>query len=135
VPLYDERFMLAMPTGHRLANQSEIRMPDLSGEFYLSRVNCEFWDYLDRLSRDQGVRNFKTVYQSEREDWIQTMVAAGMGVSFTPEYTTIVGGVVMRPIVDPEVIRTISLTYIAGRRFTPAVATFVKAVKNFNWPS
>jgi DNA-binding transcriptional LysR family regulator len=135
VPLYDERFMVAMPAGHRLANQAEVRMPELSGEPYLSRVNCEFWDYLAKLSYDQGAKNFKTVYQSEREDWIQTMVAAGLGVSFTPEFTTIVGGVVMRPIVDPEVVRSISLVYIAGRRFTPAVATFVKSVKSFKWPS
>ena len=133
VRLYDERFMVAMPSGHRLANQAAIRMTDLSGEPYLSRINCEFWDYLAKLSHDQGVKNFKTVYQSEREDWIQTMVAAGMGVSFTPEYTTIIGGVVMRPIVDPEVVRSISMVYMAGRRFTPAVATFVKAVKGFQW--
>lgn len=135
VRLYDERFMVAMPSGHRLANQPAVRMSELSGEAYLSRVNCEFWDYLANLSEEQGAKNFKTVYQSEREDWIQTMIAAGMGVSFIPEYTTIVGGVVMRPITDPEVVRSISLVYMAGRRFTPAVATFVKAVKGFRWPT
>lgn len=135
VRLYDERFMVAMPSGHRLANRPAIRMSDLSGEAYLSRVNCEFWDYLANLSDKQGAKNFKTVYQSEREDWIQTMIAAGMGVSFTPEFTTIIGGVVMRPITDPEVVRCISLVYMAGRRFTPAVATFVKAVRAFQWPT
>jgi DNA-binding transcriptional LysR family regulator len=40
--LYSERFVIACSAGHRFAMENEIRMTDLDGEFYLSRINCEF---------------------------------------------------------------------------------------------
>ncbi len=79
--LYWERFVLACSAGHRFAMENEIRMADLDGEFYLPRINCEFYDVLDDLCREHGAKLVKS-YQSEREDWILTMVAAGMGVCF-----------------------------------------------------
>ncbi|HEX6121451.1 MAG TPA: hypothetical protein VFZ03_18545 [Dongiaceae bacterium] len=58
-----------------------------------------------------------------------------MGICFIPEFTPIIPGVVTRPIVDPEVTRAIHIVTVAGRRFSPAVATFVKAVDRFKWPA
>lgn len=80
--LYSERFVIACSVGHRFAVENEIRMADLDGEFYLPRINCEFHDILEELCREYGLVKS---YQSEREDWILTMVAAGMGVCFLPE--------------------------------------------------
>jgi LysR family hydrogen peroxide-inducible transcriptional activator len=70
---------------------------------------------------------------SEREEWIQIMVAGGLGVCFTPEYPPIVPGVMTQAVVDPEVARDVTLVTISGRRFSPAVATFVKAIKAYPW--
>ena len=42
--LYSERFVIACSAGHRFAMKNEIRMADLDGEFFLSRINCEFND-------------------------------------------------------------------------------------------
>ena len=36
-------------------------------------------------------------------------------------------GLLTRPICNPPVSRTIHLATVAGRRFSPAVATFIKA--------
>ena len=58
-------------------------------------------------------------YQSERDDWILTMVAAGMGVCFLPEYTVTFPGVVGCPVVSPSVERHVSLVTapaVAGHR-------------------
>jgi DNA-binding transcriptional LysR family regulator len=127
--LYSELFVIACSAGHRFAMENEIRMADLDGEFYLSRINCEFYDVLDDLCREHGS------YQSEREDWILTMVAAGMGVCFLPEYTATFPGVVGCPVVSPAVARNVCLVSVAGRRWSPPVAAFVKAVRRHPWPS
>jgi LysR family transcriptional regulator, hydrogen peroxide-inducible genes activator len=132
--LYSERFVIACSAGHRFAMENEIRMADLDGEFYLSRINCEFYDVLDDLCREHGANLVKS-YQSEREDWILTMVAAGMGVCFLPEYTAAFPGVVGCPVVSPEVARNVCLVSVAGRRWSPPVAAFVKAVRHHPWPS
>jgi DNA-binding transcriptional LysR family regulator len=109
-------------------------MADLDGESYLSRINCEFYDVLDDLYREHGANLVKS-YRSEREDWILTMVAAGMGVCSLPEYTATFPGVVGCPVVSPIVARNVCLVSIAGRRWSPPVAAFVKAVRRHPWPS
>ena len=47
--LYSERFVIACSVGHRFAVENEIRLADLDGEFYLSRISCEFPDILERF--------------------------------------------------------------------------------------
>ena len=132
--LYSERFVIACAAGHRLAAKNEVPMAELDGEFYLSRINCEFYDVLDDMCRDRGVNLIKS-YQSEREDWILTMVAAGLGVCFLPEYTAIFPGVVGCPVVSPCVERNVCLVTVAGRRPSSPVKTFVHAVRRYPWPS
>jgi LysR family hydrogen peroxide-inducible transcriptional activator len=131
--LYSERYVIAFPAGHRFERRNALRFPDIAGENYLSRINCEYADYLGSLCRAQGVA-IKRAYRSEREDWIQTMVAGGFGICFTPEYSPLIPGVMTRPVVDPEVTRDVSLVAMSGRRFSPAVATFVRAIRAYPWP-
>jgi DNA-binding transcriptional LysR family regulator len=132
--LYSERFVVACSAGHRFAMENEIRMADLDGEFYLSRINCEFYDVLDGMCQENGANLVKS-YQSEREDWILTMVAAGMGVCFLPEYTAVFPGVVACPVVSPSVERNVCLVTVAGRRWSAPVAAFAQAVRRHHWPS
>jgi LysR family transcriptional regulator, hydrogen peroxide-inducible genes activator len=133
-PLYQERFAIAFPPGHHFAKKNAVRFADMDGENYLQRINCEYRDQLGATCRAQGAQ-LKRGYRSEREDWIQIMVMAGMGVCFTPEFSPVLDGLKTRPMIDPEVIRDISLVTVAGRRFSPAVSTFVRAIKAYKWPS
>jgi len=70
-------------------------------------------------------------YSSEREDWVQVMVLAGMGSAIMPEYLPAIPGIATRVLVEPEVSRTISLASVAGRRFSPAVAAFISTARHF----
>jgi LysR family transcriptional regulator, hydrogen peroxide-inducible genes activator len=133
-PLYRERFVVAFPPGHRFAGQNGVRIADIEGESYLSRVNCEYRDHLRALCMEHGFVP-AYAYRSEREDWIQVMVAAGMGICFLPEFSVTGPGVLARPLVEPEVEREVALVTVAGRRFSPAVASFVRAIKAYPWPT
>jgi LysR family hydrogen peroxide-inducible transcriptional activator len=132
-PLYRERFVVAFPAGHRFGAQNGVRMKDVDGESYLLRINCEFKDQLRAIREEQGIE-MQHVYRSEREDWIQTMVMAGIGIAFLPEYSVVLPGLQTRPLIEPEVVREVSLVTVAGRRFSPAVAAFVRAIKSYGWP-
>lgn len=132
-PLYEERFVVACPAGHRFAQRNRITMNDLDGETYLQRINCEFRDVLREACERAGAR-IERAFRSEREDWIQTMVAAGMGVCFLPEFSATQPGIVTRPVMEPEVRRTVSLVTVAGRRWSPAQAAFVQAARRHRWP-
>jgi DNA-binding transcriptional LysR family regulator len=85
-PIYTERFVVACALTHRFVQRNSVRMADLDGEIYLQRVNCEYRDYLAEQLRERGAEIARS-YRSEREDWIQTMVAAGMGICFARCFT------------------------------------------------
>ena len=131
-PLYRERFVVAFPPGHRFALMKAVRTIDCGGESYLMRTNCEYGSYWDDFLEGNKV-DLKEVYRSEREDWIQTMVMAGLGICFIPEFSPVVAGLPTRPLIEPEVYREVSLVTVPGRRFTPAVAAFVKTMKRYPW--
>jgi LysR family transcriptional regulator, hydrogen peroxide-inducible genes activator len=131
-PLFRERFMLAFPAGHRLGEYDAIPIKAINGEIYLKRINCEYWDHLSNLCDERGVTMIDS-YSSEREDWIQNMVAGGLGICFIPEYSAVIPGLQVRPVTEPEVARDVCLVTVAGRRFSPAVLTFVNAVKSYGW--
>lgn len=130
--LYREPFVVAFPIGHRFEKQNAVRIADVAGEDYLLRINCEYKDHLGDLCRQHGFSTAK-VFRSEREDWIQAMVVAGLGVCFLPKYSPVIPGLQTRMVVDPEVTRDVSLVWIAGRRFSPAVGTFMRAIQAYPW--
>lgn len=132
VPLYRERFVVAAGRGHRFERANAVSLADVQGESYLLRMNCEFKDHIREMRRERGIE-MRVVFRSERDDWIQSMVAAGMGISFMPEYLPSFPGLVIRPVIEPEIVRDVALVTMAGRRFSPAVGTFVRALKAYRW--
>lgn len=132
LPLYRERFCIAFPTGHRLEQQNRVTITDAANETYLRRINCEYRDHLADCLREHGLA-VRVGFQSEREDWIQMMVAAGFGVCFLPEFSPTIPGVRTQPLRDPEIAREVSLVSMAGRRFSPAVLAFTRAIRAHDW--
>jgi DNA-binding transcriptional LysR family regulator len=133
IPLFRERFMVALAPGHRLARQNAIRMRDLNEERYLGRATCEFLQHLRQIRLDLGGIEFKRPYSSDRDDWVQSMVMAGLGFTYIPEYAVAMPGLVALPLVDPEVWRTVQLVTVRGRPHTPAVGAFVREARRHAW--
>ena len=132
-PLYKERFVIACSAGHPFARKNAVRVEELDGQPYLARINCEYRDHLRDTCHANGSR-LVGAFQSEREDWILTLVAAGMGVCFLPEFSNTIPGVISRPVIEPSIEREVCLVTIAGRRWSSPVAAFVRAVRQYKWP-
>jgi DNA-binding transcriptional LysR family regulator len=128
--LYTEKYVVAFPQGHRFEAMREVPLKELELENYLARVNCEHPRFLDTLNISASfVANAK--FRSEREDWVQAMIAAGMGVAVMPEFMPSNSGIGTRLLVEPEVSRTISLVTVSGRRFSPTIKTLVRLAQFF----
>jgi len=132
LPLYTERFVAVLPMGHRLANQKDVRITDLDNEPYVNRINCEMADFAGHEFAKHGVQ-VRVVFRSERDDWVLGMIRSGMGWGFFPESCTFPRDVAVRPLVEPEFTRTVSLVTVRGRPHSPAVGAFVKAARAFTW--
>jgi DNA-binding transcriptional LysR family regulator len=131
-PLYRERFVVAFPAGHRLARLRQVPLKELHGEDYLERLSCEYSNHIDGQMRSRNCL-VKTVYQSEREDWIQNLVAGGMGIATLPEFSATVPGIQTRPIVEPPIAREICLVSLNRTDQPPACLALAEAVQAFSW--
>ena len=133
MPLYRERFVVAVAPGHPLERLNAVRIKDLDDQSYLARANCEYQDHLRAIRENVGGVKLRRPYTSERDDWIQCMVLAGLGFTYIPEYAVTVPGLVIRPLIEPEVYRTVSLVTVRGRPHSPAVGAFVREAKRHDW--
>lgn len=132
-PLYSERYVVVFPPGHRLGQLNAVALSDLSGEPYVDRLACEMREMVMAVCETEGVSLYAR-FRSEREDWVQAMVLAGIGFAFMPEYSVTLPGLIQRPLISPEVAREVGLVHMPGRPFTPAMAAFVRAVDGHVWP-
>ena len=131
-PLYDERFMVAFRSGHPFEAKNSVSCADLQDQPYLNRAKCEYIQHIRDILRGLGVR-MRQPYRSEREDWVQGMILAGLGFGLIPEYSITIAGVHARPLADPPVTRTVQLVTVRGRPHTPAVAAFLRETTSFDW--
>ena len=130
--LYTERYMVVLPPEHALTEHNSLALRDLSNQPYVDRLSCEMREMVMGVCEDMGISLYAR-FRSQREDWVQAMVLANIGFAFMPEYSITNPDSIRRPLVDPSVERTISLVTVPGRRHSPAVASFVRAVRNHRW--
>jgi len=141
--LYRERYMIAFPPNHRFARMEAIPHREMMGEKYVLRLNCEYMDLFhaaisqsdaDEFAELQkSLRSMNVRYRSEHEEWIQAMVIAGMGCAIVPEFMSLNTELQMRPLVEPQVVRTIGLATVRGRPHTPMVSHFCRICQQMNW--
>ena len=99
---------------------------------YVNRLQCEFFGHAGRIFREQGAKP-RIVFRSDRDDWVQSMALAGLGFTFIPEYAVTMPGLRVRPLIDPEIVRTIQVVTVRGRPHVPTVGAFVREVLAFPW--
>ncbi|QGX98851.1 LysR family transcriptional regulator [Roseovarius faecimaris] len=132
-PLYSERYIVVFPPEHRLGRLNAVPLKELSGEDYVDRLICEMREMVMSVCQAEGVELYAR-FRSEREDWVQAMVLAGIGFAFMPEYSVTLPGLLQRPLVEPSVDRTIAAITVPGRKHSPAVGALMRASHSFGWP-
>jgi DNA-binding transcriptional LysR family regulator len=134
LPIFEERFVIVLPPNHRLANLDEIPAAELDKEPYVSRSNCEVFEPVRDEFVSRGV-NLRQVFSSPRDDWVQGMIQAGLGLGFFPEFSVTYPDLVVRPLVNPSFSRTVYLSTVRGRPHSPAVGAFVQEARRYPWPT
>ncbi len=132
LPLYRERYVVVLRPDHRLAGSKAVCVRDLDGECYLSRINCEYDAPASRAFEEQRA-DCETVYESERDDWILAMAAAGVGFGFMPELSARHPGVVALPLIEPEFWREVALVTVRGRQYSAAAGSIVREAMRKRW--
>lgn len=132
-PLYSEKYVAVLPPDDPLAKRNTVKLKDLSGRAYVDRLSCEMREMFGAVCKDHDVELYAR-FRSEREDWVQAMVLARIGIAVMPEYSVTVPDLLQRPIADPAISRAIALISVSGRRFSQATEALVRTAKAFSWP-
>ncbi|MFP5329566.1 MAG: LysR family transcriptional regulator [Alphaproteobacteria bacterium] len=131
-PLYSEKYVAVLPPGDPLAGRNTVHLKDISGRAYVDRLSCEMREMFGAVCKDHDVELYAR-FRSEREDWVQAMVLARIGIAVMPEYSVTIPDLLQRPITEPAISRSIALISIPGRPFSQATAALVSTVKAFHW--
>src|SRR5262249_3236409 len=125
--LYQERIVIVTPKGHRFEQFEAVRLRDLQNEKLSFRTNCDMGDFILEGCRKQGFEP-RIIYRSAREDWVQTIVASGFGITVMPEFSHTDATTIARPLIEPDLVRQVLLVTVAGRRHEPA-ATLIRTIR------
>jgi LysR family hydrogen peroxide-inducible transcriptional activator len=131
-PLFNDGFEVAMPAGHPLCAGDVVELKQLEGERYLERLNCEFDSYFEAI-QGRWPFKFKVIYASEREDWIQELIASGQGCAIVPKSMKCLPGIEKRRLVNPEIRRTVGLVNLRGRPLSLIGQCFLRLAATHSW--
>ena len=134
LPIFEENFVIVLPPNHRLCASNPIRASEIDKEPYVCRSNCEVFEPVRKELNSRGVF-LRQVFSSPRDDWVQGMIKAGLGIGFFPEFAVTDPDLVVRPLVEPSFSRTIYLATVRGRPHSPAVGAIVQEARRYPWPA
>ncbi|MEK8126713.1 LysR family transcriptional regulator [Paenibacillus filicis] len=127
VPLYEERLVLYVPHGHRLANQRKVALREAASEAF---IGLQEGSGLREASDDFcGRAGFAPHLSLEIADptRLAELVDAGIGVALIPG-TLLSDAQLNSPraldVYDPEPIRRIGLTWVGSQPLSPAAESF-----------
>lgn len=110
--LYEERYVVVFNEKHRFNQLQQIDLTTIQAEPYLDRLNCELRETLRGVCLGREI-DLYAAYRSNSEEWILSMVSAGIGVALMPEFTIPKKAEKLRfrYLSDPEIFRTVCAIY------------------------
>jgi LysR family hydrogen peroxide-inducible transcriptional activator len=133
VNLFEEPMVVAFPAGHEFSNLQSVPMAELVKQPYVERLHCEFRQETLDFSHECELE-LNVVFRSEREDWIQTMVHDGVGVSVIPQFSLLEPELDHRPVVEPAMSRTVELAMVSDTELSPALEKLIEEATVYTWP-
>ena len=82
--------------------------------------------------RERGVQ-VEIACSSDRDDWVQSMILAGLGFGDMPELSVTMPGLLTRPLVEPEIFREVRVVTVRGRPHLPVISAFMTEATGFRW--
>jgi DNA-binding transcriptional LysR family regulator len=130
--LYDERYVVVLPPRHPLVAKTVVKLADLPAHPYVDRLFCELRHAMAKTLEERQLTLYAE-FRSAREDWVQSMVLAGVGYAVMPEYSVTHPELVIRPLAEPELRREIALLHAADVGRHAGLEAFVSAAATFDW--
>lgn len=128
-----EPLLLAVPSDHRLAEQSEVSLAEASAEPFIMLRSTTLLRKLSEELADGAGFSPTVAFEGDDLPTVHGFVAAGLGVAIVPaprvgHWDLAVGPLRYLKITDPGAEREIGLAWSTERRLLPAASLFRKHV-------
>jgi LysR family hydrogen peroxide-inducible transcriptional activator len=134
VELFEEAMVVAFPPNHEFAEQDAVSLKEVARQRYVDRLHCEFRHEFLEFCEEENLA-LDIAFRSQREDWIQSLIRDGVGVSVIPEYSILWPELDYRPISDPALSRTVEFAVVDLPRVTAALDLLIEQARNYSWPA
>lgn len=131
-PLFSERLLLAFAKGHPLADYTEIPVDKMAGAQFVDRLSCEFHSQIVNHFMSRDVLMYPR-FSSEREDWVQQIVASGTAVCIMPERSCTVAGLDARPVTGLNISRDVVLVAVSGNGTPAELRQILGMAAHYQW--
>ena len=134
--ILEEKFFLAVPSSSPYADYNEIELADVSEEGFIVMTNTRpIRSICDQFCFEAGFSP-DIVFESMNFESVRSLISAGLGVGFWPEYSwesiwQKSQNVVLLPIKSPECKRDVIITYNPQFSDNPFVKDFYEFLIQF----
>ncbi|MBO6901790.1 MAG: LysR family transcriptional regulator [Rhizobiaceae bacterium] len=132
LPLFTERFMLACAESYPLATLKTIPAEEIARHSYVDRLACEFHGQITEYFMNRDIVMYPR-FRSEREDWVQRMVADGHAICIMPERSAILHGLVTRPVENLDLSREVVLVTVSGSGTPIEIRQIARLAAKYDW--
>ena len=132
IPLFTERLLLGCGAEHRFAQMDIVPPHELANETYIDRLNCEFRERVTKFLEARGSLPAARL-RSEREDWLQEVVASVGGICMLPEHSRIAANMLVRPVEGLELSREVSFVSVSGSGNSKVLQDFRRMLAREDW--
>ena len=128
VPLYQEKVMAVLNKEHPLAERSFVDLDDLDGLPCIERTGCEFSVQEGNFLLEKDIY-LDRIFSSDRDDWIQSMIREGIGMSLMAESAVFLPDLAVRPIPGLPFTREIQMVTVRGRMHSAGIGAVLQAAR------
>ncbi|MBD2846534.1 LysR family transcriptional regulator [Paenibacillus sp. IB182496] len=132
--LFTERIVALLPAAHPLAGRDAIRLADMREEAFVTLPEGTVFRRIVLQACQQLGFVPRIAFEGDDIDALKGLVSAGLGIALMPEVTlvdNIPQSTVKKPLVDPDVTRTIGVLCPQGRKLLPTEALFYQFLTEF----
>lgn len=130
--LFRERFVLGCSASHPLAARASVRGEDLADFPFIDRMNCKSREQIFDHFAQRGVL-MQPRLRSDREDWVQKVVADSQATCILPERSATAHGLVTRPIDGFNLEREVVIATISGSMAPVEMRKIAQLAAGYAW--
>jgi DNA-binding transcriptional LysR family regulator len=132
-PLFEERYVAVARDDHPIGLAEVASLDLIRQSVWLERLGCDSAAVFRSACFGPGEAP-SVAHRAAKEDHLQQLALAGLGVFLAPEHSRLPAGLVGRPLEGASVSRCVGLRVVSGRRHPPALAAFLRIARTWTWP-